>query len=136
MFISLFILIFGFSSFAFNMQSYQEREKAFLEWQAAQERADLQRKKEGDKQKILRMQRELEAIRRRKQFRREYRTTAPLEAEYLAKIANKKDNRAQDREAFSRERKALIQYYEKNVLPLKNKEYGLEKLPPVEETVK
>ncbi len=135
MFISLFILIFGFSSFAFNLQSYQERERAFLEWQAIQERADFRRKKEGDKQKILRMQRELDAIRRRKQFRREYRTTAPLEAEYLAKMANKKDNRAEDRDVFSRSHRALINYYEKNVLPLKNKEYGLETPPAIEEAV-
>lgn len=132
MFLSLWLLFIPFSD-AFSLQNYQAREKSFQEWQEAQKRFQEMRKATAEKQRQDRLQRELSAIRRRQSFRREYRTTAHLEAEYLAKYGNRENVKSSDRDLFAKNHKALIDYYEKNILPLKNKEYDLPDLSKQED---
>jgi hypothetical protein len=126
MFIQFLILGMAFISSAGTLQSYQEREKAFFEWKALQEKSDLVRKSAAEKQKEQRMIRELEAIRRRQQFRREFRTTANLENDHQEKVDRFEQSKKGARDIFSRSHRVLLDFYEKNVLPLKSKEYELE----------
>lgn len=128
MFIQLVILGMAFLSSAGTLQSYQERERAFLEWKALQVKADVIRKSAGEKQKELRLREELEAIRRRQQFRREFRTTANLEDDHQKKVERFEQNKKGVRDLFSQKHHVLLDYYEKQILPLKNKEYDLEEL--------
>ena len=125
MLLTLMLLFIPFSE-AFSLQNYQEREQSFQQWQEAQKRFQEMRKATAEKQRQERRQRELSALRRRQSFRREYRTTAHLEAAYLAKYGNHENVKSSDRDLFAKNHKALIDYYEKRILPLKNKEYDLQ----------
>jgi DNA polymerase elongation subunit (family B) len=110
---------------ATSMQSYQEREKAFWEWQQKQELAQKQRRSTEDKQREERRQRELDAIRRRESFRRVYKTMTAQESEHLAKLERLEAQRNATRAAFAKDHRQVLEYYEKNILPLKKKEYDL-----------
>lgn len=129
MFIPFLILSMIFISSAGTLQSYQQREKSFFEWKAEQAKWEVARKSAAEKQKQERMMRELQTIRRRQQFRREFRTTANLENDYLEKEELFEKNKKVDRDIFSRNHRLLLDYYDKNVLPLKTKEYDLEDPP-------
>lgn len=123
----LFTVFFANPLFADNLQTYKERERAFSTWLEHKNHGALEREKAIEKQKLLRAKREIAEIRRREQFQRVYRTTAPLEAEYLRKAENREEKSTSAREIFSQKHKALLHYYEENVLPLKDKEYGVGK---------
>jgi chromosome segregation ATPase len=129
MFIHLLICQLLGLSFASTVQSYQERERAFAEWQQKQEDLQKSRRRDEGKQKELRRARELDAIRRRENFRRVYKTMEAQESEHLAKLERLEKQRNSTRDEFATDHQKAIDYYEKHILPLKKKEYDLE---PVE----
>jgi hypothetical protein len=124
-----FILNF---SHALSVETFQQREKSFFDWQKQQENAAQERKNAAEVVRKERQQREAAAVLRRQQFRREYRTTSGHESEHLEKLERIEKNRLATRDVFSKNRQTLLNYYEKYMLPLKKKEYGLEELPKVE----
>jgi hypothetical protein len=125
MFIHLLISQLLGLSFASTVQSYQERERAFAEWQQKQEDQQKLRRRDEDKQKELRRARELDAIRRRESFRRQYKTMDAQETEHLVKLERLEKQRNSTRDAFATNHQKAIDYYEKHILPLKKKEYDL-----------
>jgi hypothetical protein len=129
--LGVFFIIFNLAH-ALTVETYQQREKSFFEWLEKQQKEEQARKSAAEVVRQQRAQRELDALRRRKQFRREYRTTAGYESEHLEKIERLEKKRLATRDVFSQNRKATLNYYEKYMLPLKKKEYGLEELPPLE----
>ncbi len=125
MFIHLLICqLLGFS-FASSVQSYQERERAFMEWQQKQEQQQKLRRRDEDKQKELRRARELDAVRRREAFRRVFKTMEAQESEHLAKLERLEKQRNFTRDDFASDHHEALNYYEKHILPLKKKEYDL-----------
>ena len=125
MFIHLLISQLLGISFASTVQSYQERERAFTEWQQKQEQQQKLRRRDEDKQKELRRARELDAIRRRESFRRVYKTMEAQESEHLAKMERLEKQRNSKRDDFADDHRQALNYYEKHILPLKKKEYDL-----------
>lgn len=125
MFIHLLISQLLGISFASTVQSYQERERAFNEWQQKQEQQQKLRRRDEDKQKELRRLREQEAVRRRESFRRVFKTMDAQESEHLAKLERLEKQRNSTRNEFADEHHQALNYYEKHILPLKKKEYDL-----------
>lgn len=125
MFIHLLICQLLGVSFASTVQSYQERERAFAEWQAKQEQLQKSRRRDENKQKEERRARELDAIRRRENFRRVFKTMEAQESEHLAKLERLEKQRNATRDQFAKDHHEALSYYEKNILPLKKKEYDL-----------
>ncbi len=125
MFIHLLICQLLGISFASTVQSYQERERAFMEWQQKQEQQQKLRRSDEDKQKELRRARELDAVRRRENFRRVFKTMEAQESEHLAKMERLEKQRNSTRDDFASDHHQVLNYYEKHILPLKKKEYDL-----------
>jgi hypothetical protein len=133
MFIHLLVYQILGLSFASTVQSYQEREHAFTEWQQKQEQQQKLRRRDEDKQKELRRSRELDAVRRRESFRRVFKTMEVQESEHLAKMERLEKQRNSTREGFAKDHHQVLNYYEKHILPLKKKEYDLVE-PKTDET--
>ena len=112
-------------SFASTVQSYQERERAFIDWQQKQEQQQKLRRSDEDKQKAMRRARELDAVRRRESFRRVFKTMDAQELEHLAKLQRLETQRNSARDGFASNHHQALNYYEKHILPLKKKEYDL-----------
>jgi rubrerythrin len=125
MFIHLLICQLLGISFASTVQSYQERAKAFAEWQQKQDEQQRLRRRDEDKQREARRVLELDAIRRRESFRRVYKTMDAQESEHLDKLERLEKQRNSTRDGFAKEHQQALDYYEKHILPLKKKEYGL-----------
>jgi hypothetical protein len=118
--------------YASTVQSYQEREKAFAEWQEKQEQQQKLRRRDENKQKELRRERELDAVRRRENFRRVFKTMDAQESEHLIKVERLERQRNATRDGFAKDHQQALDYYEKHILPLKQKEYGLDRPDKVE----
>ncbi len=125
MFMHLLIIHLLGLSFASTMQSYQEREKAFSDWQQKQIQQQKLRRRDEDKQKELRRARELDANRRRDGFKRVYKTMDAQEIEHLSKLERLEKNRNSTRWTFAKDHQEVLRYYETYILPLKKKEYDL-----------
>ena len=124
-----FLAIFIFMSDGSLLEVHKQREQSYNQWLKEREQEKIQREAAANEVRIERAKRELDAIRRRKQFRREIRTTQGNEAEHLERIEKLQEARLETREEFAQTQRQVRNYYERYILPLKKKEYGLELQP-------
>ena len=129
-----FLLILNSLVMATGLEAYKQREQSYRQWLAERSEEQKQRESAAQEVRVLRARRELDAIRRRKQFQREFRTTQGKEADYLQQQERFDRARLKTREQFADERQQALRYYERYVLPLKTKEYGLDETPVIAPT--
>ena len=136
MILSVLMILSFKTAYAKSIESFELREKGFLKWTAQREKEQLLRQSFAEKQREARLQVQLKKIRERLKFKRVYRSTAPLEEAYIKAHVGDEEKKQKLREAYARRHRLILDYYEKHMLPLKAKEYGLEKIEVVEQEQK
>ncbi len=126
----MLLAIFISASHGSQLEMFKQREQGYAQWLKEREDEKIQREAANNEVRIERGKRELDRIRRRLQFRRVIRTTQGSEAEHLAKLEKLQEARLETREAYAQRQKQITEYYERYILPLKKKEYGLDQDVP------
>lgn len=126
------LVIFIYASYGSQLEMYKQREQGYEQWLKDRETEKVQREAAKNEVRGQREKRELDRIRRRLQFRREIRSTLGNEAEHLAKLEKLEEKRLENKEAYAETQKKNRQYFERYLLPLKMKEYGLDQDVPTE----
>ncbi|MBY0314986.1 MAG: hypothetical protein K2Q26_05675 [Bdellovibrionales bacterium] len=109
--------------------AYRRKEKGFQEWTQRREASNAERLKTSDAQKQKRRDYEERLERARASFKRPIYGNDHLLPEYLKKVENRDADRKKQEQAFAEISRAARQLYEEIAVPMKNREYGIEKAP-------
>lgn len=131
-YIAIVATLLGFSPASAEPMSeaaYRRKEKGFEEWSQRREASNAERLKTSDAQKQKRRDYEARRDLARASFKRPIYGNNHLLPEYLKKVETRDADRKKQEQSFAENTRAARELYEKIAVPMKNREYGIEKAP-------
>ena len=109
-----------------ELEFIKARQQGFAAWQAEEKAFEARREAAADTVKHQREKHAQQLETARDNFRRPVDTNNHLEAAYLEALAREEAKRDQAQKKYAQQHQELQEYIEKYVVPMKNKEYGIE----------